>query len=82
LHYVCTQKEKQANDKFLSIVENILLNGTQLILNQVFKVVGLDTINVAYYTKSIKQMQLHSSQEFLLTSLKRQEQFLPIEKSH
>jgi transposase len=39
------EEEKQTIDKLLSNVENILLNGTQLILNQVFKIVGFDTID-------------------------------------
>jgi len=39
------EEEKQAIDKLLSNVENILLNGTQLILNQVFKIVGFDIID-------------------------------------
>lgn len=38
-------EEKQLTEHFLSNVENILLNGTQLILNPVFKLIGLDTIN-------------------------------------
>jgi hypothetical protein len=38
------EEEKQVTDYLLSTVENILLNGTQLILNQVFKVVGFDAI--------------------------------------
>lgn len=39
------EEEKHAIDKLLSNVENILLNGTQLILNQVFKKVGFDIID-------------------------------------
>lgn len=39
------EEENHAIDKLLSNVENILLNGTQLILNQVFKIVGFDTID-------------------------------------
>ncbi|GHS99773.1 hypothetical protein FACS189421_10840 [Bacteroidia bacterium] len=31
------QEEKQVTETFLSNIENILLNGTQLILNQVFQ---------------------------------------------
>jgi hypothetical protein len=34
----------QVSDYLLSNIENILLNGTQLILNQVFKLTGLDVI--------------------------------------
>jgi hypothetical protein len=39
------QKEKQVTEQFLSNIENILLNGTQLILNQVFRLVGFDAID-------------------------------------
>ncbi|GAB6008030.1 hypothetical protein [Dysgonomonas reticulitermitis] len=35
-------EEKQVMDYLLSNIENILLNGTQLILNRVFKLVGFD----------------------------------------
>ena len=38
------QEEKQVTDCLLNNIENILLNGTQLILNQVFKLVGFDVI--------------------------------------
>ena len=38
------REEKQVTDYLLNNVENILLNGTQLILNQVFKIVGFDVI--------------------------------------
>jgi transposase len=38
------QEEKQVTEYLLSNVENILLNGTQLILNHVFKAVGFDAI--------------------------------------
>ena len=38
-------EEKQVTEYFLSNVENILLNGTQLILNQVFKLTGFDAID-------------------------------------
>lgn len=37
-------EEKQVTDYLLSNVENILLNGTQLILNKVFKTTGFDLI--------------------------------------
>lgn len=37
-------EEKQIIEHLLSNVENILINGTQLILNQVFKLVGFDAI--------------------------------------
>ncbi len=37
-------EEKQVTEYLLSNVENILLNGTQLILDQVFKLTGFDTI--------------------------------------
>jgi len=38
------REEKQVTDYLLGNIENILLNGTQLILNQVFKLVGFDAI--------------------------------------
>ena len=38
------QEEKQVTEYLLNNVENILLNGTQLILNEVFKLVGFDII--------------------------------------
>jgi transposase len=38
------REEKQVTDYLLSNIENILLNGTQLILNQVYKLVGFDAI--------------------------------------
>jgi hypothetical protein len=37
-------EEKQVTEYLLNNVENILLNGTQLILNEVFNLVGFDTI--------------------------------------
>ena len=37
--------EKQVTEYLLNNLENILLNGTQLILNEVFKLVGFDAIN-------------------------------------
>ncbi|MEI7591441.1 MAG: transposase, partial [Deltaproteobacteria bacterium] len=37
--------EKQITDFLLSKVENILINGTQLILDRVFKSVGFDKLN-------------------------------------
>jgi transposase len=39
------REEKQVTAYFLNNVENILLNGTQLILNEVFRLVGFDAIN-------------------------------------
>ncbi|KAA6331101.1 hypothetical protein EZS27_020254, partial [termite gut metagenome] len=39
------QEEKQVTEALLSHIENSLLNGTQLILNQVFKLVGFDKIS-------------------------------------
>jgi transposase len=39
------REERQVTDYFLNNIENILLNGTQLILNQVFKLVGFDKID-------------------------------------
>ena len=38
------REEKQVTDYLLNNVENILLNGTQLILNQVFRIIGFDVI--------------------------------------
>jgi transposase len=38
------REEKQVAEYLLNNVENILLNGTQLILNEVFKLVGFDAI--------------------------------------
>ena len=37
-------EEKQIIEYLLSNVENVLINGTQLILNQVFKIIGFDAI--------------------------------------
>ena len=42
--------EKQVNEEypanyFMSNIENVLLNGTQLILNQIYKRIGFDQIN-------------------------------------
>jgi len=39
------REEKQVTEYLLSNVENILLNGTQLILNEVFNLVGFDAID-------------------------------------
>jgi transposase len=38
------REEKQVTEYLLNNVENILLNGTQLILNEVFKLVGFDAV--------------------------------------
>jgi transposase len=38
------QEERQVMDYLLSNVENILLNGTQLVLNRIFRIVGFDLI--------------------------------------
>jgi hypothetical protein len=38
-------EEKQVTDYLLNNIENILLNGTQLILNQVFRLIGFDRID-------------------------------------
>jgi transposase len=38
-------EEKQVTDLFLSNIENVLLNGTQFILDPVFKAVGFDAID-------------------------------------
>lgn len=43
--YEKEREEKQVTESLLSNVENILINGTQLILNQVFKITGFDSIN-------------------------------------
>ena len=39
------QEEKQVVEYLLSNIENILINGTQLILNNVFKIIGFDSVN-------------------------------------
>jgi hypothetical protein len=39
--YEQQREEKQVTDTLLSNIENILLNGAQLILNRVFKLTGL-----------------------------------------
>jgi transposase len=39
------REEKQVTEYLLNNVENILLNGTQLILNEVFQLVGFDAID-------------------------------------
>ncbi|MDR1339863.1 MAG: transposase, partial [Prevotellaceae bacterium] len=39
------EEEKQITEHLLGNIENILLNGTQLILSQVFKSIGFDSIN-------------------------------------
>lgn len=39
------QEEKQALESFLSNIENILLNGTQLILNRVYDQIGFQELN-------------------------------------
>jgi transposase len=42
--YEQQREEKQVTDYLLSHIENILLNGTQLILNPVFKLIGFDVL--------------------------------------
>jgi transposase len=42
--YEQQREEKHVTDTLLSNIENILLNGAQLILNQVFKLTGFDAI--------------------------------------
>jgi transposase len=42
--YERIREEKQVTEYLLNNVENILLNGTQLILNEVFKLTGFDSI--------------------------------------
>ena len=44
-HAANESEEKQVIEYLLSNVEKILLNGTQLILNRVFKIIGFDSIN-------------------------------------
>ena len=39
------QEEKQVIEYLLSNVEKVLINGTQLLLNQVFKIVGFDSVD-------------------------------------
>jgi len=39
------QEEKQVVEYLVSNIENILINGTQLILNNVFKIIGFDSVN-------------------------------------
>jgi len=39
------EEAKQVTEYLLNNIENILLNGTQLILNQVFKLIGFDAID-------------------------------------
>jgi len=39
------EEERQVADYLLSNIENILLNGTQLILNRVYKIIGFDAID-------------------------------------
>jgi hypothetical protein len=39
------REEQQVTDYLLNNIENILLNGSQLILNQVFKLIGFDSID-------------------------------------
>jgi hypothetical protein len=41
----CQLDEKQVTEHLLKNIENIILNGTQLILNEVFRLVGFDAIN-------------------------------------
>jgi transposase len=46
------REEKQVTDYLLNNIENILLNGSQLILNRVFRLVGFDAID----DKILKQL--------------------------
>lgn len=46
-------EEKQVTEYLLSNVENILLNGDQLILNQVFKATGFDAIEDAIFRQLV-----------------------------
>lgn len=43
--YEKEREEKQVTEYLLSNVENILINGTQLILNNVFKITGINSID-------------------------------------
>jgi len=43
--YEQQREEKQVTDYLLGNIENILLNGTQLIINRVFRLVGFDAID-------------------------------------
>lgn len=45
LEYTRKQEEKEVIENLLNKVENILLNGTQMILNPVFSNIGFDKIN-------------------------------------
>jgi len=45
LKYEKEQEEKQVTEYLLANVENVLINGTQLILNQVFKITGFNSID-------------------------------------
>jgi transposase len=45
--YEQQREEKQVTDYLLSNIENILLNGPQLILNQVFQLIGFDAVDDA-----------------------------------
>jgi transposase len=44
VHHTQKEEEQQVVDYLLSNIKNILLNGTQLILNQVFNVIGFNVI--------------------------------------
>jgi transposase len=39
------QEEKQVMEYLLSNIENVLINGSQIILNNVFRVIGFDSVN-------------------------------------
>ena len=45
IEYEQQDEEKQVTEYLLGNIENILLNGTQLIINNVFKLVGFDAID-------------------------------------
>jgi len=45
VHQARMEEEKELTEHLLSNVENILLNGTQLILNRVFKTIGFDAVD-------------------------------------
>ena len=42
--YAKEKFDRDNADYFLNNIENVLLNGTQLILNQVFRLIGFDVI--------------------------------------
>jgi transposase len=53
------EEERQVTDCLLSNVENILLNGTQPVLNQVFRIVGFDLIEDAVFKQLVVSRVCH-----------------------